>query len=128
MWAAVLTRLEVILAIGGVAAALKSAYNGVLGTVWQNINMIPEVHQRQEEQAETQERMVDAVVALSIVEQDDGRTIDPREVERTLRGDGGVRDFLQKDKNVRSPFADVEDEEEVPEEELRWRQQGDSDD
>lgn len=128
MWATVLTRLEVLLAIGGVLAAIKSAYNGVLGTVWKNINMIPDIDERQRELADTQEKLVDATVALSIAEEDDGRTINPREVERTLREDGGVRDFLQEDTNGRSPFADVEDEKEIPEEELRWRRQGDDGD
>lgn len=128
MWATLLTRLEVLLAIGGVLAAVKSAYNGVLGTVWKNINMIPDMAEQQQEQAATQEKLVDAVVALSIAEEEDGRTIDPRSVENTLRGDGGVRDYLKEDSNGRSPYADVEDEEEVSEEELRWRQEYDDDD
>lgn len=125
MWAGVLTRLEVILAVMGVLAAIKSAYNGVLGTVWRNINMIPEIDERQKQLADTQEKMVDATVALSIAERDDGRTISPREIERTLKDEGGVRDFLQEPTNGRSPYADVEDEEEVAGEELRWRQEED---
>ena len=125
VWAVLLTRLEVVLAVVALVGAAKSAYNGVLGTVWRNINMIPEIDERQRKLADTQEKMVDATVALSIAESDDGRTVNPQEVERTLKEDGGVRDFLHQSRNGRTPYADVEDEEEISEEEARWRRRYD---
>ena len=127
MWASALTRMEVVLAVIGLLASVKSAYNGWVRGLIDNIQMIPEVHKAQQESQRTQEKLVDAVVALSIAESEDGRTVDPREVEQTLRENGSVRDFLRERRNHQGPYADVEDEEgnidpEIPEEEARWRQ------
>lgn len=123
---AILTHLDIVLAVIALGSALKSAYNGFLRRMVQNVQMIPEIRQSQQETHQTQEKLVDAVVALSIAESDDGRTVDPNEIERNLRENGTVRDYLRRDRNSTSPFADVEDEtEEISEEERRWRQEYD---
>lgn len=123
---AILTHLDIVLAVIALGSALKSAYNGLLRSMVSNVQMIPEIRQSQQETHDTQEKLVDAVVALSIAESDDERTVDPREIERNLRENGTVRDYLRRDKNSTSPFTDVEDEEvEMSEEERRWRQEYD---
>ena len=120
---AILTHLDIVLAVIALGSALKSAYNGLLRSMVSNVQMIPDIRQSQQETHETQEKLVDAVVALSIAESDNGRTVDPREIERNLRENGTVRDYLRREMDGTSPYADVEDElEEVPEEERRWRQ------
>ena len=125
---AILTHLDIVLAVIALGSAAKSAYNGFIRSMVSNVQMIPEIRQSQQETHETQEKLVDAVVALSIAESDDERTVDPREIERNLRENGTVRDYLRRERDGRSPFADVEDElEEVPEEERRWRQDYDDD-
>lgn len=125
---AILTHLDIVLAVIALGSAAKSAYNGFIRSMVSNVQMIPEIRQSQQETHETQEKLVDAVVALSIAESDDERTVNPREIERRLRESGTVRDYLRRERDGASPYADVEDElEEVPEEERRWRQDYDDD-
>jgi hypothetical protein len=124
----VLTHLDILLALVALASAAKSAYNGWVRSLIDNIQMISEVYTKTEELEDTQGKLVDAVVALSIAETDDSRSVDPNEVEATLRENGSVRDYLRRDRNSTPPYGDVEDEEvEIPEEERRWRENYDDD-
>jgi len=106
MYALVLERLEILVAVVALLGAAKSAYNGVLSTMWRNLKMISEVYDRQENMAETQEKLVNAVVALSIAESDQDRGVDPKEVEQRLREDGGVRDYLRDRESPHTPYTD----------------------
>lgn len=125
---AILTHLDIVLALIAILSALKSAYNGFIRSMVSNVQMIPEIHKSQEKTRETQEKLVDAVVALSIAESEDGRTVDPKEVERNLRESGTVRDYLQRERDGAGPYTDIEGEEvEIPEEERRWRESYDDD-
>ena len=119
---AILTHLDIVLAVIALGSAAKSAYNGFIRSMISNLQMIPDIHETQQDSQETQEKLVDAVVALSIAETNDERTVNPREIERNLRENGSVRDYLRRDANGRSPYADVEEEEEIAEEERRWRE------
>lgn len=124
----VLTHLDILLALVALASAAKSAYNGWVRSLIDNIQMISEVYTKTEELEDTQGKLVDAVVALSIAETDDSRSVDPNVVEATLRENGSVRDYLRRDRNSTPPYGDVEDEEvEIPEEERRWRENYDDD-
>ena len=127
MATAVLTHAEIIVAVLAILSALKSAYNGWIRSLVNDIKMIPEIHENQEEMRETQTRLVDATIALSIAEKDDGREVDPDEIEQALRDNGSARDYLQKARTNSSPYTDYENEEEIPEEERRWREQYDDD-
>jgi len=109
---AVLTHLDILVAVVVLASAAKSAYNGWVRSLIDNIQMISEVYAKAENLEDTQGKLVDAVVALSIAESDESRSVDPREVEGTLRQNGSVRDYLKRDLDGRSPYAGVEDEEE----------------
>lgn len=125
---AILTHLDIVLAVFALISALKSAYNGFIRSLVSNVQMIPEIRQSQQETHETQEKLVDAVVALSIAESEDGRTVDPKEVERNLRESGTVRDYLQRERDGTGPYTNIEGEEvEIPEEERRWRGSYDDD-
>ena len=125
MWAAVLTRLEVVIALIVVAGAGKSAYNGTVRGLIQNIREIPGISDRVDEMSEKQEQMVDGMVALSIAESKDDATVDTAKLAEDLRDGASYRVYLNRDK-PKSPYSDIEDEEvEVPEEERRWREQDD---
>jgi len=121
----VLTHAEIIVAVLATLSTLKSAYNGWIRSLVNDIGMIPEVHDNQQEMKKTQNRLVDAVIALSIAERDDGREVDPRKVEQELLENGSARDYLQESDSITSPYSDFEDEEEVAEEEARWRREYD---
>ena len=123
MWAAALTRLEVLIAAGVVLAAVKSYYNGTIGEMISNIRRIPHMEDQQDEIKQKQEDLVDAVVATAVAEGSEDRSVDVDELDASLRDERGYRDFLAQNHSQRGPFTDVEDEEEVPEEELRWRNQ-----
>ena len=126
MAAALLTHMEIGVAVIAIASAVKSAYNGWLRGMIDNIQMIPDIRESQEGMQETQDRLVDATIALSIAESAEDKEVDPSEVERALKQNGSARDYLRETDGVRSPYSDYEDEE-VDEEEARWRQQYDGD-
>jgi len=128
MWAAALTRMEVLLAGIAILAAVKSYYNGTIGEMITNIRRIPHMEEQQDEIKQKQEDLVDAVVATAVAEGSDEHSVDVDELDANLRDERGYRDFLSRNHSQRGPFADVEDEEEVPEEELRWRNQTRGDD
>lgn len=126
MWSAVLTRLEVVLAGVAVLAAAKSAYNGTVRGLVDNIREITVISERVDEIGDKQERMVDGMVALSVAESKEGASVDTERLAKDLRDGNSYRVYLHRDRPNGSPYADVEDEEgaidpEIPEEELRWR-------
>ena len=128
MWSAVLTRLEVVLAGVAVLAAAKSAYNGTVRGLVDNIKEIPTISDRVDDIGDKQERMVDGMIALSVAESKDGASVDTDRLANDLRNGNSYRVYLSRGEPHKSPYADVEDEEgaidpEIPEEELRWRQQ-----
>lgn len=126
MWESALTRLDVIVAMLAIASAAKSAYNGHLSTVYQNIKQLPVIADKVESIADRQEKMIEGLVALSVAESDEEATVDTDRLAADLRDGESYRVYLERDMNGQSPFADVEDEE-VPEEERRWREHYDDD-
>lgn len=128
LWQMALTRVEVLLALVGLAGAAKSAYNGTIRGLVDNIRQIPEVADRVDRMADKQEQMVDGMVALSVAESDEETTIDTDQLANDLRDGQSYRVYLNRD-SPRNPYAETEDEEqlgpEVPEESRRWRSSDD---
>ena len=123
MWAAVLTRLEVVVAVLVVIGALKSAYNGTVRGLVDNIQEIPAISERVDQIGDRQERMVDGMVALSVAENEDHASVDTDRLADDLRDGSSYRIYLTRDgPDGRAGFvATEEEEEEVDEEEGRWR-------
>lgn len=108
MWAAVLTRLEVIVAVLVVVGAVKSAYNGTVRGLVDNIQQIPEISERVDQIGDRQERMVDGMVALSVAEGEDGKSVDTKRLADDLRDGASYRVYLQR--NGREWVRDGADE------------------
>jgi len=128
LWEMALTRMEVVLAGLALLGAAKSAYNGTLRGLVDNIRQIPEVADRVDAMADKQEQMVDGMVALSVAESDEETSIDTDQLANDLRDGQSYRVYLNRDQ-PRNPYAETEDEEElgpeVPEESRRWRSSDD---
>lgn len=127
MWAAVLTRLEVIVAVLVVIGALKSAYNGTVRGLVDNIQEIPAISERVDQIGDRQERMVDGMVALSVAENEDHASIDTDRLADDLRDGSSYRVYLTRSgSGDRGAYVTgpEEEEEEVDEEEGRWRADG----
>lgn len=122
MWAAVLTRLDVVVAAIAILGALKTAYNGTLRRMIRNIGMIPSLKNDVDEMAEKQEQMIDGMVALSVAESHEETTVDTDRLAQELRNGQSYRVYLERGGRPSNPYTNVEDEmEEVHEEERRWR-------
>ncbi len=124
MWGVLLTRLEVIVAVLVVIGALKSAYNGTVRGLVDNIQEIPAISKRVDQIGDRQERMVDGMVALSVAENEDQASVDTDRLADDLRDGTSYRVYLTRGDGSgdRSTYVSgPEAEEEVDEEEGRWR-------
>jgi ABC-type multidrug transport system ATPase subunit len=95
-----LARAELLLAFIAILSALKSAYNGTLRELIENMRMIPnienkvdEVEGKQEEMQAKQGAMVDALVALSYSQQYDDVEVPPERMREELLDDDGPSRF-----------------------------------
>jgi len=124
MWSAVLTRLEVVVAVVIVVGALKSAYNGTVRGLVDNIQEIPAISDRVEEIGDRQERMVDGMVALSVAENEDQASVDTDRLADDLRDGTSYRVYLSRPSGYgtqRGYAEEEEEEEEVEGKGGRWR-------
>lgn len=118
-----LVRMELIVAGLTLAVAAKSAYNGHVRGLVDNIYTIESLEQKVDHIEERQDEMIDGIVAVSIAESEENYSVDADRLAEQLN-EGSYRSYLERD--GRSPYPDVEDEElEVSEEEPRWRQEYD---
>lgn len=132
MWESALTRLDVAVAVLVILSALKSGYNGHLRTVHENIKQLPQIADEVERISERQEKMVEGMVALSVVEDNDDATIDTEQLAADLRDGESYRAYITRDstRNGATPYTpaeEIEEEEEMAEEESRWRERYDDD-
>jgi hypothetical protein len=95
-----LARAELLLAAIAIMSALKSAYNGVLRELVNNIRRIPniedkvdEVEGKQEGMQSRQGAMVDAMVALSYSQQYEDVEVPPERMREELLEDDGPSRF-----------------------------------
>lgn len=118
-WAVVLQRLDIIVALLAIAAAMKSVYNGRVGMLIRNIQQIPQIADRVDTIGEKQEDMVDGMVALSIAEGEETKTIDTDRLAADLRDGQSYRDYINE---TRSEAYGPVEEGDTSDEERRWRE------
>ena len=117
-WAVVLQRLDIIVALLVIAAAIKSVYNGRVGMLIRNIQQIPQIAERVDSIGDKQEDMVDGMVALSIAEGEENKSIDTDRLAADLRDGQSYRDYID---DTSAGAFEKTNEDELRDGEKRWR-------
>ena len=118
-----LTRLDIVVAVIAVLGAVKSAYNGIVRSLVNNIKQIPDIGKKVDHIEERQEQMVDGLIAVSVAQDEEDAEIDPDTLASRLREGDSYRVFLNRSdgNGVRQDYA------EDPESGGRWQTQDDDD-
>lgn len=123
--------LQLIVTVGTILFAVKSAYNGYIRRWAQALDMIPEIMGKVEDIEEHQEDQTDAIVALSVDRRSNRVEVDHNALVDGLRDDTGSERFLR---GASSPHEyakygvhDDEDDDHVADggDESRWADTGD---
>ena len=118
-----LTRLDIVVAVIAVLGAVKSAYNGIVRSLVNNIKQIPDIGKKVDHIEERQEQMVDGLIAVSVAQDEEDAEIDPDTLANRLREGDSYRVFLNRSdgNGARQNYA------EDPESGGRWQTQDDDD-
>lgn len=103
MWAELLLRVEVILAVVALLAALKSAWNGwlhkriiaPLDRLEGMSESLADVADRQEQMVERQELQIDAIIALARSMEADNGEFDEESFRKRVGRESDPEDFLR---------------------------------
>lgn len=115
-----LTRLEILAALGALVGLGKSFYNGFLRRLARAVRQIPQIASRVEDVNDKQQDLTDAVVALALSQSERRKSVDPDSVVNGLREDEGSERFLRDDDTLcRGDGGSVDTEDERKEERPR---------
>lgn len=118
-----LTRLDIVVAVFAVLGAVKSAYNGNVRSLVNNIKQIPDIGKKVDHIEERQEQMVDGLIAVSVAQVEEDAEIDPDTLANRLREGDSYRVYLNRSdgSGARQNYA------EDPESGGRWQTRDDDD-
>ena len=88
---------QALVGLAILVGAAKSAYNGTLRNSYEWLQMIETIDQRSMYMEETQEEIIDALVALSHVQSNDDAEIDPYEVRKSFDRVDRSRSFIDRE-------------------------------
>lgn len=97
---------QALVGLAVLIGAAKSAYNGTLRNSYEWLQMIETIDQRSMYMEETQEEIIDALVALSHVQSNEHAEIDPHEVRHSFDRVDRSRSFI--DRGDRSDRQDTQ--------------------
>lgn len=101
---------QVVVGVVVLLGGAKSAYNGVLRKSYRRLKLIETLDERTAYIEGRQEEMVDALVALSHVQENDDVRVDPHEVRQSFDRVDRSQDFIDRDRpGYRRPDDDTDD-------------------